>query len=167
VTTKTRPTRSLRPDYIIALDAAKTTGYVVGSPGGKVEGYGEQKFKSKARQYGPLFHGFAAWLDDMIKAHPNCLVVFEKPSHLRYYSAVRIGVGLASVIELVTHKNNVPVCELEPAAIKKHATGKGNANKDAMVEAGQAKWGDMCHTDNIADALWLYDAFLKNMREAA
>jgi hypothetical protein len=42
--------------------------------------------------------------------------------------------------------------------VKKHATGKGNSNKDAMVEAARSKWPDIdIKDDNQADALWIWD----------
>lgn len=45
-----------------------------------------------------------------------------------------------------------------PGEIKKHATGKGNAKKDAMVDAARLRWPDKGIVSNDeADALWLLD----------
>ena len=51
-----------------------------------------------------------------------------------------------------------------PTEIKKHATGKGNAKKAAMVEAAEAKWPDkQIQDDNEADALLLLSLTLEEM----
>ena len=42
--------------------------------------------------------------------------------------------------------------------IKKHATGKGNASKEMMIEAARKKLGYKDDDDNEADALWILDA---------
>jgi len=44
-----------------------------------------------------------------------------------------------------------------PSEIKKHATGNGNANKEKMIVAAQAKFGAQITDDNEADALWILD----------
>lgn len=44
-----------------------------------------------------------------------------------------------------------------PTEIKKHATGKGNANKPAMTIAAKIKFCFVITDDNHADALWLLD----------
>jgi len=45
--------------------------------------------------------------------------------------------------------------------IKKHATGKGNANKEAMVKAAEARFAGRLIDHNHADALWLLDLVCK------
>lgn len=47
-----------------------------------------------------------------------------------------------------------------PSEIKKHATGKGNANKDAMLAAAKAKWPNV-GDDNEADAKFLLELAMK------
>ena len=43
-----------------------------------------------------------------------------------------------------------------PTVVKKFATGKGNANKEAMVKAAQEKYGYPGTDDNVADALHIW-----------
>jgi len=42
--------------------------------------------------------------------------------------------------------------------VKRHATGRGNADKAAMVAAAVARWGGE-PTEDEADALWIADAW--------
>ena len=41
--------------------------------------------------------------------------------------------------------------------MKRHATGKGNAGKPAMIGAALRRWGHVVKDDNEADALWIAD----------
>ena len=54
-----------------------------------------------------------------------------------------------------------------PAEIKKHATGKGNANKEKMAEAAKLKWPSAQFVDdNHIDALWILDLAQKELTGA-
>jgi Holliday junction resolvasome RuvABC endonuclease subunit len=46
--------------------------------------------------------------------------------------------------------------------VKAHATGKGNASKDAMVLAAATRWG-VTATEDEADALWIADALRREV----
>lgn len=48
-----------------------------------------------------------------------------------------------------------PVVRLPPATLKKLATGKGNADKMAMLAAAAARLGYLGHQGDEVDALWL------------
>lgn len=48
-----------------------------------------------------------------------------------------------------------PVVRLPPATLKKLATGKGNADKMAMLAAAAARLGYLGHQPDEVDALWL------------
>ena len=48
-----------------------------------------------------------------------------------------------------------------PSEVKKHATGKGNAGKEMMIEAARKRWPDKeLSDDNECDALWILDLAL-------
>lgn len=48
----------------------------------------------------------------------------------------------------------VPILPVQPAEVKKHATGKGNANKDLMVATAARRWNNV-NSFSEADAAWL------------
>lgn len=82
------------------------------------------------------------------------LVVMEGYSYASANQAHQVG-ELGGVIRLALHEAGVPFVVVAPAALKKYATGKGNANKAAMLQAAWQRLGYEGTDDNEADALWL------------
>jgi crossover junction endodeoxyribonuclease RuvC len=66
--------------------------------------------------------------------------------------------GLWWQIVAALHQLQVPVAEVPPASLKRYATGKGNANKGAIIEATTRRYPniDTGGDDNRCDALWLH-----------
>ena len=67
---------------------------------------------------------------------------------------------MQGVLKLWCEDHSVDFRSYSPSEVKKHATGKGNANKDAMIRAAQKKWRKVIEDDNTADALWILDLAL-------
>ena len=65
-------------------------------------------------------------------------------------------------------QNSIPLFAVQPATLKKHATGKGNANKEEMIKACNTLFKtafepvgyERTGVDNIADAAFLLDVLL-------
>jgi len=87
------------------------------------------------------------------------LVVFEAARNAapKMQGALVHQAKLQGCIELWCCQNSVNYRGYSPTEIKKHATGKGNANKDAVIAAAKIKWQDFSGDDNEADAKWLLD----------
>ena len=85
------------------------------------------------------------------------IIIFESAVS---YGAHKSGIGFSfevqAVIKLWCEDNGVEYRGYSPSEIKKHATGRGNANKKDMMEAATARWPAV-KDDNEADALWLLD----------
>jgi Holliday junction resolvasome RuvABC endonuclease subunit len=82
-----------------------------------------------------------------------------------YFEEVRrhLGVDAAHLYGAITHKimewcelRRIPYQGVPVGTVKKYATGRGNADKAAMVAAARAKWpnADIAN-DNEADARWI------------
>lgn len=100
---------------------------------------------------------FRAKLAEMHKVGIG-LVVFEASRNSKYGAAVKVAAQLQAVIEMWCHDNEIAYRGYSPNEIKLHATGKGNADKDAMTRAAFARWPDKKITScDEADALWLLD----------
>lgn len=81
-------------------------------------------------------------------------VVFEEVRRHRGTDAAHVYGGLLAVLTAWCEKNGVPY-EGEPVqTIKKFATGKGNADKAAVIKAVEG-WGFHPKNDNEADAIAL------------
>jgi crossover junction endodeoxyribonuclease RuvC len=60
------------------------------------------------------------------------------------------------VVRLALHDLGIPVVEIAPSALKKYATGSGNAPKDAVLQAAVIRSGHIFQTNDCADAWWLH-----------
>ena len=99
-------------------------------------------------------------LNEILKAEKIDLLVFESARNAgpKMQGALVVQAELQGVIILWAETNHVAYRGYSPMEIKKHATGKGNANKQAMIDAAKKKWTSVeIKDDNQADALWILD----------
>ena len=69
--------------------------------------------------------------------------------------AAHIYGGIVATITRVCEDVGRAYAGVGVGTIKKVATGKGNANKEAMMLAAQKRWPDYAGDDNEADSLWV------------
>lgn len=81
----------------------------------------------------------------------------------RMQGALVVQSELQGVIKLWCQDNGVQFRGYSPMEIKKHATGKGNAPKQVMIDYAKAKWADASDDDNEIDARWLLDLALSDL----
>lgn len=101
-----------------------------------------------------------------LKSHLNdCLrieiskVVFEEVRRHLGTDAAHIYGGIVATLTAWCEEHKISYEGIPVGTVKKLATGKGNANKAAMLAAARAKWpGQAVKDDNQADALWLLEA---------
>lgn len=84
------------------------------------------------------------------------VVVLEGYSYASQNRAHQVG-ELGGVIRLSLYNARVPYVEVPPAMLKKFATGKGNADKDAVLAAAIRRFGFEGDDNNAADA-WILRA---------
>lgn len=88
-------------------------------------------------------------------AHQVDIVVLEGYG---FHSQKAVALGeLGGVIRLALHDRRIPFVDVAPAALKRFATGKGNATKDATLAAAIRRFGFEGDDNNAADA-WLLRA---------
>lgn len=105
-----------------------------------------------------------AWIRDQVldlvfvnQAH---VVVLEGYSFGSKGQAV-VNIGeLGGVVRLALYELQVPVAEVPPACLKKYATGRGNAGKDDVLQAGVMRSGHTFRDNNACDAWWLHQMAL-------
>jgi len=94
------------------------------------------------------------------------LVYEEVRSHLGVDAAHIYG-GIQAVITSYCEERSIPYEGIPVGTIKKHATGKGNAGKPAMLEAAKFKWPDyQFEDDNEVDARFIADYFYGRQNES-
>lgn len=84
------------------------------------------------------------------------VVVFEEVRRHLGVDAAHIYGGCLATITSVCEEWRVPYQGVPVGTVKKLATGKGNADKAAMIEAARRRWPDAnIRDDNEADARWI------------
>lgn len=146
---------------ILAIDPATKTGWAVLSEGKIIESGVIDFAKKRGESNGSMFYRFRNWLVSMLDFSINRkgpqrinLVVYEQ-SHHRGGASTEIGVNLTGRIQEICSINAVEYATVRTTTLKKFFTGKGNAEKGAMVFEAEKHLGRTPIDDNEADAVAL------------
>lgn len=151
--------RTLGRDDILALDIAAHCGYF------SKHGAGIWDLTESRRRNDNKMHGsFRTLLIDFIQKNGIKQIVAEDVSMNRHFYDLRRLSELRGVLLEVCDELNLPEPEfVNPATLKKWATGDGHATKSKMVEACK-KYGFVPTDDNAADACHLYFYYIRKHR---
>lgn len=142
----------------VAFDLGTHTGWATLIDGQIVSGVWD--FTPKRYEGGGMrFVRFRKQVAELIEsiAGDVCVHYEEVRRHLGTDAAHIYG-GFQSHLLAYCDEHAVPCESIPVGTIKKHATGKGNADKPAMLSAAARKWPQyVCADDNEADARWLLD----------
>lgn len=138
----------------LALDLGTHTGWAVSPVESGTWDFTPRRFDGG----GMRFLRFRMRIQEMFKSDIRRVAFEEVRRHLGVDAAHVYG-GFMAVLTEVCENHKIPYEGVPVGTIKRHATGKGNADKEAMVKAAIDKWGDRTKIvdDNHADALWLLD----------
>lgn len=135
---------------ILAIDPASILGWAISNTE-----YGIWDLKTrKDESMGMKLLRLKAKLDEVFSIENFELIVYERPGG-RNKNPIIHQSKLIGKIEEWSEEHNVQYRGYSATEIKKFATGKGNANKPAMIKAAKDKLGYLGDDDNEADALWL------------
>ena len=140
---------------ILALDLGTTTGWALASPGAHLTS-GTQIFKPGRFEGGGMrYLRFKRWLTEMKQcADPLGWVVFEEVRRHASTDAAHVYGGFLATLTAWCETKSIAYQGVPVGTIKRHITGKGNADKAKMVAAIQAR-GFAPADDNEADAIAL------------
>jgi len=138
---------------LLALDLGTKTGYAVGTAQSHISGVSDFK-PGRFEGGGMRYLRFRRWLDDLHAAVEFDEVVFEEVRRHKATDAAHVYGGLMGVLTTWCEEAAVPYSAVPVGTIKKFATGKGNANKEAVIAAVRS-WGFEPEDDNEADAIAL------------
>jgi Holliday junction resolvasome RuvABC endonuclease subunit len=140
---------------ILALDLGTTTGWACQSIDGQIA-HGWASFKPGRYEGGGMrYLRFKRWLTELKGTVGEVgQIYFEEVRRHNSTDAAHVYGGLMATLTAWCEHHNIPYQGVPVATIKRHATGKGNADKAAMIAAMQAK-GHPVTDDNESDAIAL------------
>jgi Holliday junction resolvasome RuvABC endonuclease subunit len=143
---------------ILAVDPGTKTGWALRLPDGS-ELSGTWDFSPRRGDgAGVRYLRLRVRLDEIHRLYSIDHLVYELPAgHFKSGAAADVIGGMVGNLQAWAEAAGVPYEAYAPGEIKRHATGKGNAPKDAILAAARNKWGDSIADDNQADACWLLD----------
>jgi Holliday junction resolvasome RuvABC endonuclease subunit len=152
-TPKTPMARAQGHRTILALDLGTKTGWAIRSCDGLITS-GTVSFKPGRYDGGGMrYLRFTNWLTEIDRlSGPIEAVYFEEVRRHAGTDAAHVFGGLLAVLTSWAELRGVPYQGVPVGTIKLHATGKGNAPKQAMIDAARAR-GYSPADDNEADAI--------------
>ncbi len=140
---------------VLCLDLGTTTGWAIHSKQGVITS-GTISFKNDRWQgSGMRFLKFTRFLNELNEnAGPISMVFFEEVRRHMGVDAAHAYGGFMAHLTAWCEQQNIAYEGVPVGTIKRHATGKGNANKTMMIESAKAR-GHLPADDNEADALAL------------
>jgi Holliday junction resolvasome RuvABC endonuclease subunit len=138
---------------ILALDLGTTTGWAIRDHTSLITS-GTVSFKPSRYDGGGMrYLRFTNWLTEIDRlSGPIEAIYFEEVRRHVGTDAAHVFGGLLAVLTSWGELRGVPYQGVPVGTIKRHATGKGNANKQAMIDAACAR-GFSPADDNEADAI--------------
>lgn len=139
---------------ILALDLATSTGWAMRAADGTITSGVETFRLGRGDSPGIRFMRFRAWLWERLAGFHGVygVVAYERPHH-RGGHATALAVGLATVVQEQAAADRHETLTVHTGTLKKWATGRGNAGKDAMVAAARLRYGRDVTSHDEADAL--------------
>lgn len=140
---------------ILAIDLGTTTGWAL-RPRDQQIAHGFVSLKPQRFEGGGMrFLRFKRWLSEIQTMTGDIhAVYFEEVRRHAGVDAAHVYGGLMATLTTWCEHRNIPYQGVPVGTIKKHATGKGNADKADVIAAMRAK-GHPVTDDNEADALAL------------
>jgi len=137
----------------LCLDLGTKTGWALCAD--SVLTSGTVSFKNNRFEGGGMrYLRFRRWLEDLRGKEPIDCVFFEEVRRHQGTDAAHCYGGFMASLTAWCEEHSIPYAGVPVGTIKKHATGKGNANKKLMIEAAIAR-GHNPADDNEADAICL------------
>ena len=142
---------------ILAIDQASNCGWKTKNAHG-VWDFTTKKDESS----GMKMLRFRAKLREVCNIEEINLIVYERVAGQHKNSIIHAS-KMVAIIETFCEENNIQYKAVSATEVKKFATGKGNANKEKMIEAAREKYGYEGNNDNEADAILIYHHTLEDL----
>mgnify|MGYP000891252394 CR=1 FL=1 len=142
--------------FWVGIDPATMCGWaVLDGDGNKIQSGTWSLARRRGDGAGMLYVRFERLFRELLASYPG-VVCYEQQAN-RFAGSAHIGLGIIAHLQRICEELSMPYSGIAFSTVKKHATGKGNADKTAMIHSAERRWG-LTHDDNEADALWIADA---------
>lgn len=142
---------------ILAIDQASNCGWCTKNA------YGVWDFNTrKDESSGMKMIRFRAKLKEICELEDINLIVYERVAGQHSNSIIHAA-KMVAMIETFCEENEIAYKAVSASEVKKFATGKGNANKEKMIESARLKYGYEGNNDNEADAIHIYHHTIQDL----
>lgn len=142
----------------LGIDPGSHCGWAVMDKSLVVKAHGHWDLKGGRFEGGGMrYVRFRKYLTTLLDAYPEIKMVgFEEVRMHMGVDAAHVYGGIVANLTEVLETRKIPYAGIPVGTVKKRATGKGNANKLAMVAAATTEWPALgALTEDEADALWI------------
>jgi crossover junction endodeoxyribonuclease RuvC len=153
---------------IMSLDLGTLTGWCVAmapfEPEPRTWASGVTDFRGGRYEGGGMrYLRFKSWLTQMKNTSRIDAIVFEEVRRHSGTTAAHVYGGFLAILTAWCEHHKIPYLGVPVGTIKRHATGRGNCDKAAMIEAAATRGPCRQGTkdDNQADAVCLMNAALE------
>lgn len=136
---------------LLALDLGTSTGWCLGRIDHGTWSFKPQRFEGGGMRY----LRFRRQLDELHDMTGFAEVAFEEVRHHNGTDAAHVYGGLMGTLTAWCEERGIPYEGIPVGEIKKYFTGRGNANKDAMIAEARRRGYDP-EDDNHADAIAIW-----------
>ncbi len=148
-------------EMYIGIDPGTHCGWAVLDPAGTIRGSGTWHLDNRAGDgAGMRYLRFERLFRELLGTFPRGPVAYELVAAHKGAEAAHVYGGIVAHLTRCCEELGRPYAGIPVGTVKRHATGKGNSNKGAMMAAAAQRWDPNGHKrdDNEADALWIADA---------
>lgn len=141
---------------ILAIDIGTQTGWALHADSGEITGHSENFSPRKTEGPGQRWIKFRYWLARLQQDAGGRIdvVYYERVLRHTAVQAAHVYGGFEAMLQAYCEANRIRMVAVPVLVIKKYWTGKGNADKDAMLAEARRR-GYRPYDDNHADALAL------------
>jgi hypothetical protein len=123
---------------ITTFDFGNKTGWAE-FDGGSIESGTENFTPHRGESAGMRWRKFKSWLIEFLKSSNPDVVIFEQPVARASGAAREVMYGMTTRCQEYCDFLGIDYKPVNPVTLKRFATGKGNANKEAMLAAAAEK----------------------------
>lgn len=153
----------MKNQNVLAIDLATKTGWAIKHRDGSITSGMYDSGTKKGAHDGQRFLNFRSFFSSLIQDQQIHHVVYEDIRRHVSTQSAHVHGGLKAVMLMICAGSNIETSCFGVKTIKKHWTGNGNSDKDAMLLEANRR-GFNVADDNEADALAILHLFMSEMR---